>query len=136
MGKAAKIGIGVLVLALIGQVMQSSAPASTPEEMAAESARLRQRGLERQDREQMRTAQATMQATLKDPESAQFSDVVVSRVSGVPVVCGFVNAKNGFGGFTGRKGFLVTEGGRLSTEEGDEAAFVKDWNRLCAAPSR
>lgn len=136
MGKAAKIGIAVVVLAIVGQIMESSAPAPTPEQVAADSTREVQRERDRQDREQMRTAQAMMKAVLKDPESAQFSEVMVVRVSGEPVVCGYVNARNGFGGFTGRKGFLVTAGGRLTTEESAEGAFEKDWNRLCAGASR
>lgn len=42
---------------------------------------------------------------LKDPDSAQFQNVL-ARGS---VVCGQVNAKNSFGGYTGFDGFLVDE---------------------------
>ena len=40
---------------------------------------------------------------LRDPESAQFTDVEI----GANVACGFVNSKNGYGGYAGRVPFLV-----------------------------
>ena len=45
-----------------------------------------------------------VKAELRDPDSAQFSDVV----SEAGVACGFVNAKNGYGGFSGKMAFVVT----------------------------
>jgi hypothetical protein len=36
-----------------------------------------------------------VRATLRDPESAKFEGVFLSVASGIPVVCGRVNAKNG-----------------------------------------
>lgn len=41
---------------------------------------------------------------LRDPQSAQFSDVTVN----VESVCGFVNSKNGFGGYSGKVPFIVS----------------------------
>jgi hypothetical protein len=50
---------------------------------------------------------------LKDPESARFGDIrAVKRQGGKITVCGFVNAKNSFGGYTGMKPFA----GSLSRE--------------------
>ena len=43
---------------------------------------------------------------LKDPSSAQFRNVFVSENG--HYVCGEVNSKNGFGGYTGFKHFVVT----------------------------
>jgi hypothetical protein len=40
---------------------------------------------------------------LRDPDSAQFSDVTVN----VESACGFVNSKNGYGGFAGKTAFVV-----------------------------
>jgi len=46
--------------------------------------------------------------TLKDPESAQFKDVKVAiNIKGDKTVCGQVNAKNSYGGYTGFKSFYV-----------------------------
>lgn len=41
---------------------------------------------------------------LRDPESAEFSDVEV----GAEVACGFVNSRNGYGGYAGRVPFVVS----------------------------
>lgn len=130
MGKAAKIGIGFVVLMVAGAIMKGTAPKPTPEDLAADSANTARLTQEREDRERKRTAQDLIKATLKDPESAQFSDVMVVRVSGAPVVCGYVNARNGFGGLSGRKGFVLTDKS-LTMEEASEREFVRAWNKLC-----
>jgi hypothetical protein len=44
---------------------------------------------------------------LKDPESARFSEVYVKTKASGSAVCGMVNAKNGFGGYTGDKLFFA-----------------------------
>ena len=44
--------------------------------------------------------------TLRDPESARFSDLYAAKRidgSGGIAMCGFVNAKNGYGGSVGRQ---------------------------------
>lgn len=48
-------------------------------------------------------AMLRVKGELKDPDSAKFKDVVVSQGA----VCGLVNAKNAFGGYTGFGGFVV-----------------------------
>lgn len=46
---------------------------------------------------------------LKDPESARFGDIWALKSSnGKRVVCGNVNAKNSFGGYTGNKVFMLS----------------------------
>lgn len=54
------------------------------------------------------------QQQLKDPNSAQFRNVKIAKIRenvNEPkesyAICGEVNAKNGFGGYTGFKGFVV-----------------------------
>ena len=44
-----------------------------------------------------------VKAALRDPESAQFSDVEVKG----KIACGFVNSRNGFGGYAGQIPFVV-----------------------------
>lgn len=58
-------------------------------------------------------ARMAVEDQLRDPSSAQFSGVIVSRVSGLPVVCGLVNARNGFGGYVGARPFIFTGDGAL-----------------------
>lgn len=44
---------------------------------------------------------------LKDPDSARFGDIAAVKSSaGTITVCGWVNAKNSYGGYTGDKPFL------------------------------
>jgi hypothetical protein len=51
--------------------------------------------------DQVRDAKSAVANSLKDPDSAQFRNVVYRA----PHVCGEVNAKNGFGGYAGFKKF-------------------------------
>lgn len=51
--------------------------------------------------------------TLKDPDSAKFNDVFMTKIesnkdgSGLLSVCGYVNAKNSLGGYAGAKRFVT-----------------------------
>ncbi|MBV5305544.1 MAG: hypothetical protein J0652_02500 [Desulfobulbaceae bacterium] len=69
---------------------------------------------------------------LRDAKSAQFSGVFVSRNSGAPVVCGMVNAKNGFGGYVGFERFIGS-GNILGILESDMKAGEMDkaWQEYC-----
>ncbi len=59
-------------------------------------------------------AEQSVRAHLKDPESAQFTDMKYYRQASL--VCGKVNARNGFGGYTGPKEFTFTAGAAYSLE--------------------
>jgi len=74
-------------------------------------------------------AKEAVTAALKDPDSAQFGEVVAVSNDGTPVVCGSVNAKNSFGGFTGEQSFVYVAG--MVAFEGDKE-FNKLWNTVCA----
>lgn len=73
-----------------------------------------------------------MRQRLKDPYSAEFRNVFVSRSSGSPVVCGQVNAKNSFGGYAGYKRF-ISAGSVMQVMESDMAPGEMDqlWNQAC-----
>ena len=49
--------------------------------------------------------QLAIEGKLVDPESAKFKDVVVNPIDGS--ICGKVNARNSFGGYSGYKTFLI-----------------------------
>ena len=73
-----------------------------------------------------RIAKETILSMLKDPDSAKFGDVFVGRNG---TMCGTVNSKNSFGGYTGAQVFTVdAEFVRI----GDNGA-VATWNKNCAA---
>lgn len=57
-----------------------------------------------------RAAESAVRERLRDPQSAQFEDVQVSIIGDYTRVCGTVNAKNAFGGYTGRKRFAYLDG--------------------------
>lgn len=54
------------------------------------------------------TVIATIKANLKDPDSAQFKDI---KHMGDDGFCGYVNAKNAFGGYTGYTMFVISSKG-------------------------
>lgn len=43
---------------------------------------------------------------LKDPESARFGKIAAGDVGGQTIVCGWVNAKNSYGGYIGMQPFF------------------------------
>lgn len=56
-----------------------------------------------------KTIQAGVRSSLKDPDSARFGAMRAAKdTKGAVVVCGFVNAKNSFGGYTGDQPFVGT----------------------------
>lgn len=58
-------------------------------------------GIDKEQAELEEAVKAEILAQLKDPNSAEFRNVVVAG----NIVCGEVNAKNGFGGYVGFKSF-------------------------------
>jgi len=80
----------------------------------------------------IRANQRILLKKLKDPDSAKFSDEYVSYKVGGPIVCGKVNSKNSFGGFTGPK-YYIGGGdtvGVFTEEEVD--GFADLWKKVCA----
>lgn len=59
---------------------------------------------------------------LKDPSSAQFSD----EEAGATVVCGRVNAKNSFGGYTGAKAYTASLYGGGDSWYVEKVVFLED----------
>lgn len=75
--------------------------------------------------------QDLIKGRLKDPSSAEFRNAFVSSAIGAPVVCGEVNAKNSFGGYTGFQRFV--SGGSIQVVETDMAVgeMDKTWSQVC-----
>lgn len=80
------------------------------------------------------TAQEGIKQRLRDPSSAQFSNLKVVRRDGkVLGVCGQVNSKNGFGGMSGPTRFIY--GGATAIEgDGvmDDENFDGAWQMICS----
>lgn len=66
-----------------------------------------------------RRVEQTVQANLRDPDSAKFSGLYVRQGSGTPrAYCGYVNSKNGYGGYAGKTKFSI------SSHEPDKVWFA------------
>ena len=93
----------------------------------------------------MRQAEDRVRQVLKDPDSAKFGSVhLIASINSVPppkpetdIVCGYVNAKNSFGAYTGASRFIAIPGVVPAIEPSDTDAngynqFFRIWNRECA----
>ena len=57
--------------------------------------------------EQVKEVHEGVRKALKDPGSAQFGDLSAAiDDKGLITICGYVNAKNSYGGFTGHKRYI------------------------------
>ena len=88
---------------------------------------------------QISWAEEAMMKRLIDPDSVRFSGtyrgLVMRSKTGAATVCGYVNAKNGFGGYSGNARFIAA--GDLTYLELDVAArqFQERVGRKCAVAS-
>ena len=77
-------------------------------------------------------AKASVRAKLRDPESALFENVRLSPKDPLELtVCGTVNAKNGFGGYVGRKPFVVIYGSAYIDTDPPPALLPADRGPPC-----
>lgn len=127
----------VVILLVVGNsVLNPSPPApkQTPEQVAQSAARAKLEAANRDKRmretQAIGLAKASVKARLKDPSSAEFGQVVV-KSSGI--VCGYVNAKNAFGGYTGEKAFISMGSQGMTWLHGESPDFEKTWNKHCAS---
>lgn len=67
---------------------------------------------------------------LKDPDSAIFSDIKISKSGGIPVACGKVNSKNSFGGYIGAQRF-ISNGLQVNVLEEEMQDMNELWNKFC-----
>ena len=86
---------------------------------------------------QIKIVQENVRKALKDPESARFGVTKAAKSDkDVVTVCGFVNAKNSYGGYTGEKPFLGTllkSGGFVVISAGGDDASVSASLEVCKA---
>ena len=78
-------------------------------------------------------ARAAVQSSLRDPSSAQFFDEeIYGTRTAIRTVCGNVNARNGFGGDTGKSIFIYEQRTKLAkiASNLDEATSITQSCRL------
>lgn len=75
-----------------------------------------------------------VRAGLKDPESARFGVTRGAVADGTMYACGYVNAKNSFGGYTGEKPYfgLFSNSSYSVVSIGSDAISINIVNQFCA----
>jgi hypothetical protein len=76
--------------------------------------------------------QEAVREELRDSESAQFKGAFFRRAAhGIPMSCGWVNSKNGFGGFAGWTRYISGGASELTFLESElESGFHETWARF------
>lgn len=111
--------IGVLIIAIVVHLKGPSPVADVPIVAGPSDSDLRV------------NAELAVQQQLRDPASAQFQNEVIRRKGDVASVCGEVNAKNGFGGYTGFTSFAVVGNLAVVQSPSSGKTFATVWNRYC-----
>ena len=75
-------------------------------------------------------ANAVLVQNFKDPESVKFRNISLS-LTDVPIVCGEVNGKNSYGGYTGFKKYYTTDTKDFSGVDDGSGKFSIIWDRYC-----
>lgn len=79
--------------------------------------------------QQIAVVETTIRKDLKDPDSAQFSGYQAAvDANGIIAVCGYVNAKNSYGGYIGRQPFVGYFPGTSTTFNLGEVASPNEYN--------
>lgn len=79
-------------------------------------------------------AKTVVVRTFKDPDSAQFRNIVIRDSGKRRAVCGEVNAKNSYGGYVGYRAFYVIEGDSKALIKRDDPIMDRLVDLVCAAP--
>lgn len=85
-------------------------------------------------------SQDAIKSRLRDPGSADFRNSRFYSGGPAPVVCGEVNAKNAFGGYTGFQRFIASGDNPnmafLATDVASGDSINEAWDQLCIAAER
>lgn len=77
-------------------------------------------------------SEQAVRAALKDGASASFRNEHFVTFRGIPLVCGEVTAKNGFGGYAGFQHFIAGGDTHFIEEQFSPGEFAGFWNQICA----
>lgn len=115
-------------------------PDSTPVAPVAKKVRSEPRVIVQLSQAQEDAAKSSVRSSLKDPQSAVFDGLYGTTINPgnakSVVVCGYVNAKNGYGGYTGSSKFALIAGDTyLSDPSGGGIAKIDNEfiESLCSA---
>ncbi len=80
----------------------------------------------------MQRGKAAVKEKLRDPSSAQYKEVYFCRGSrDIPMTCGSVNSKNGFGGYSGYQRFISGGSANVTFLESEVNGFGSVWAQMC-----
>jgi hypothetical protein len=113
--EAKNIGCAILLVGALG-LWAFGAFDATPEQKAATDKQM-------EEFRQVARIERLVKTRLRDPDSATFR-----HMNGG---CGYVNARNGFGGMTGDKPFVVGANDKVVFEEDGPQAFRTVWEGHC-----
>ena len=135
-GCLAAICIGVIALVAIssGNSSDSSKPTATDSQSEKRAAKPKPESPYADSGKQIAwisNGQESIKSQLKDPESATFRNVHFYSGGGTPVVCGEVNARNGFGGYTGYERFVAAGTVISAVESQVEGGLGPVWDKFC-----
>lgn len=144
-----QIGCAVVVIALIIAVANCSSDAP-PSQTASPTSNVQEDTSEAGDespfddtRKQslwIVMSRDAIRSRLRDPESAEFRNLRFYSGGSVPVVCGEVNAKNAFGGYTGYERFIAsgdnTDIAFLASDLAEGDSIDEAWDQLCVRADR
>ena len=120
---------GFVALIAIGEIVGPPPPvASSAQEKPAEKPAARDHSIPQPWPDMM--GERVVGMFLKDPSSARYQNLTYRTRGPLGVVCGEVNARNSFGGYTGFKDFIAIADHSVTFEDGS-VRFVRRWNKLC-----
>ncbi|WP_313412031.1 hypothetical protein [Atlantibacter hermannii] len=96
-------------------------------EAISEQARKEEMANEKQRVLKTLAAKDSVKSSLKDASSAQFSGDFQGKSGSV---CGYVNAKNSFGAYTGKTRYVSANG--VSAIDDGSSTFANSWNAICS----
>lgn len=96
-------------------------------EAISEQARKEEMANEKQRVLKTLAAKDSVKSSLKDASSAQFSGDFQGKSGSV---CGYVNAKNSFGAYTGKTRYVSANG--VSAIDDGSSTFANSWNDICS----
>jgi hypothetical protein len=82
---------------------------------------------------------AQLEAILRDPGSAEYRDVAAyspAAAKGGVTFCGYVNAKNGFGGYGGYERFIAAPNVGAWLQSSPGIRFASVWREICRPDAR
>lgn len=121
-GKIQAVGcLGIIVIAIIAVIGGFGRKSATPDDPNKDAIIDARYGAETQ-----------VERQLRDPSSAEFTDVAVYvHPRGGFVSCGYVNSRNAFGGMAGPRRFVGNNSFAAIAEGENATAVDMAWNELC-----